>query len=84
MLFCRSGWTQEQLAKKEDKSQFWVSKRLLFMRELTPTSAETSFDDMPLSRSATIFSCLSLTAGDLVTRPLGRPSPLRPRLDTRG
>ena len=29
-LFYRSGWTQEQLATAEGKSQFWVSKRVLF------------------------------------------------------
>jgi hypothetical protein len=34
LLFARSNWTQEQLAEKEGKSQFWISKRLLFGRFL--------------------------------------------------
>ena len=33
-LFWPSGWTQEELAKKEGKSQRWVSYRLLFGRFL--------------------------------------------------
>lgn len=33
-LFYRSGWTQEQLATAEGKSQKWVSRRLLFGRFL--------------------------------------------------
>jgi hypothetical protein len=34
ILFYRSGWTQEELAKKEGKSQRWVSYQLLFGRFL--------------------------------------------------
>ena len=33
-LFYRSGWTQEKLAKKEDKGQQWVSDRVCFGRFL--------------------------------------------------
>ena len=33
-LFYRSGWTQEELAKKENKSQRWVSYQLCFGRFL--------------------------------------------------
>lgn len=34
MLFARSGWTQEDLAEKEGKSQTWVAQNLLFGRFL--------------------------------------------------
>lgn len=34
-LFARSGWTQDELAKKEDKTQPWVAYRLRFGRFLT-------------------------------------------------
>jgi hypothetical protein len=34
LLFTKSGWTQEQLAKKEGKQQQWISRRLTFGRFL--------------------------------------------------
>ena len=38
-LFARSGWTQEELGKKEGKSQDWISLRLRFGRFLNFTTA---------------------------------------------
>ncbi len=35
VLFARSNWTQEQLAKKEGKNQSWVARQLLFGRFLS-------------------------------------------------
>ena len=37
-LFARSGWTQDDLAKKEGKSQSWVGQRLCFGRFLNFTT----------------------------------------------
>jgi hypothetical protein len=34
LLFARSGWTQEELARKEDKGQAWIALRLRFGRFL--------------------------------------------------
>jgi hypothetical protein len=43
-LFYRSGWTQEELAKKEGKSPQWVAQRIRFGRFLNfSTAVEIGF-----------------------------------------
>lgn len=46
-LFYRSGWTQEELAKKEGKSQDWVSLRVRFGRFLNFTTTVVSSEIVP-------------------------------------
>jgi hypothetical protein len=54
-LFYRSGWTQEQLAKAENKSAFWVSKRLLFGRFLGFLSTDKKLESVPRNLSERRF-----------------------------
>jgi hypothetical protein len=54
-LFDRSGWTQERLAKKEGKSQFWISKRLLFARFLQFISTAINPNSLPNNLSERRF-----------------------------
>jgi hypothetical protein len=46
-LFFRSGWTQEQLAAKEGKSQQWVVTRLRFGRFLNFTTTVVNSETIP-------------------------------------
>ena len=46
-LFARSGWTQEKIAKKEGKSQSWVSYRLVFGRFLEFTTIVVKPENLP-------------------------------------
>jgi len=46
-LFRRSHWTQEQLAKKEGKTQQWVANRLRFGRFLNFTTTVVNADILP-------------------------------------
>ena len=46
-LFARSGWTQEELGKKEGKSQDWISLRLRFGRFLNFTTTVVKTDPLP-------------------------------------
>jgi hypothetical protein len=50
-LFHRSGWTQEELAAKEGKSQFWISTRLTFGRFLNFIAKDISADSLPKNLS---------------------------------
>src|SRR5262245_56778888 len=44
LLFRRSGWTQEQLARKEGKTQQWIAYRLRFGRFLHFTTMVVKSD----------------------------------------
>jgi transcriptional regulator with XRE-family HTH domain len=46
-LFIRSGWTQEQLAAKEGKSQRWVSYNLTFGRFLSFSTMVLNSENLP-------------------------------------
>ena len=46
-LFARSGWTQEKIAKKEGKSQSWITKRLLFGRFLEFSTMVLKPENLP-------------------------------------
>jgi len=46
-LFVSSGWTQQELAEFVGKSQFWVSKRLLFGRFLGFISTGYKTENLP-------------------------------------
>lgn len=52
LLFHRSGWTQQELAKVEGKSQRWVSYRLTFGRFLNFRT-----NVLKLESSPTYFRC---------------------------
>lgn len=54
-LFLRSRWTQEQLAKKEGKSQRWVSYHLLFGRFLTFSTTVLNAENTPNNLSERKF-----------------------------
>lgn len=47
ILFYRSGWTQEELAKKEEKTQQWVALRIRFGRFLNFTTTVVNSDSLP-------------------------------------
>jgi transcriptional regulator with XRE-family HTH domain len=47
-LFYVSGWTQEELAKKEGKSRVWVQQRLQFGRFLNFVTTVTNLENAPL------------------------------------
>ena len=49
VLFHRSGWTQEELAKKEGKSQRWVSYRLVFGRFLLFSTTGANASKLPFN-----------------------------------
>lgn len=57
-LFARSGWTQEKLAEKEGKSQFWVSKRLLFGRFLSFIANAIKPENLPRNLTEGRFRAL--------------------------
>jgi hypothetical protein len=46
-LFARSGWTQEELARKESKTQQWVAYRIRFGRFLHFITAVIKTDSLP-------------------------------------
>lgn len=45
-LFYRSGWTQDELAKKEGKGKSWISQRLIFGRFLTFAADSTMVEKL--------------------------------------
>ena len=47
MLFYRSGWTQDELAKKEGKSQNYISERLTFGRFLNFIATAINLETFP-------------------------------------
>lgn len=47
VLFARSGWTQDMLAKKEGKSQRWISYRLTFGHFLTFSTTVLNLETLP-------------------------------------
>jgi hypothetical protein len=47
LLFHRSGWTQEELARKEGKTQQWVAYRMRFGRFLNFTTAVVNAETLP-------------------------------------
>jgi hypothetical protein len=61
LLFQRSGWTQDELAKKEGKGQQWVSRHLLFGRFLSFTPTGVSIESLPANlterRFRAFWSC---------------------------
>jgi hypothetical protein len=50
-LFARSGWTQEDLATKEGKTQAWISRRLVFGRFLEFMPNGISAESLPKNLS---------------------------------
>jgi hypothetical protein len=57
-LFYRSGWTQEQLAAKEGKTQQWVAYRLRFGRFLHFTTSSCNSGKAPLKLTEGKFRSL--------------------------
>ena len=49
LLFARSGWTQQELAKKEGKSQKWVDFRLRFGRFLNFSTNVLKLELLPIN-----------------------------------
>jgi hypothetical protein len=47
LLFAKSGWTQEEFAEKEGKSQRWTSYRLTFGRFLNFSTAVLNPESLP-------------------------------------
>jgi hypothetical protein len=56
ILFCRSGWTEEQLAKKEGKPHQWVSNRMRFGRFLNFANSLAGSEALPKNLSEKKFS----------------------------
>lgn len=85
-LFCRSGWTQEQLAAAEGKSQFWVSKHLLFGRFLAFISMDIIAQNLTERRFRSCWEQTEKTSKDneiarfdavirLMQAPKAKPQP---------
>jgi len=46
-LFCRSGWTQEELAEKEGQSRSYITQKLMFGRFLDFVATATNPESLP-------------------------------------
>src|SRR5262245_61613391 len=57
-LFHRSGWTQEELAAKESKSQSQIQRQLLFGRFLNFTPMGVNVESLPSSLTERRFRTL--------------------------
>ena len=67
LLFARSGWTQEELAKKESKTQQWVAYHLRFGRFLNYTTTvvnETTRNELTERRFRDHWENTSKTASE--------------------
>jgi len=61
--FYRSGWTQEEVAKKESKTQPWVVYRMRFGRFLNFITTVINPESMPPGFTERLLCCSTVAAG---------------------